>query len=127
METKHTLVNPMDSLDRPWKKGKRKVVIPLAAHLKLVGTARGINKESGRPFPAWVAVYFEAGWETGWRAPRITIVDEAYEYKHAVECAAPFPCSPYYDAKAWNWLTRAGCASRLQDEFGPVVFWNIGA
>lgn len=65
------LVNPMDCLDRPWKKGKRKKQISYTAHVKLVDTSRSVDIETGLIFPAWVPVYFEAGWETGWRAGEI--------------------------------------------------------
>jgi hypothetical protein len=50
------------------------------------------------------------------------IIDEGYSYRDRAECTSPFPCNPYYDLKAWNWL----CA-HIHDLTPPVVFWNIGS
>jgi 1-aminocyclopropane-1-carboxylate deaminase/D-cysteine desulfhydrase-like pyridoxal-dependent ACC family enzyme len=50
------------------------------------------------------------------------LVDEGYDYRSSVEGYAPFPCNPFYDLKAWEWLRRA--IHRLEQ---PVCFWNIGA
>ena len=59
-------------------------------------------------------------------APGVLLVDEGYGYADAApkDAAAPFPCNPYYDLKAWAWLTRPGTLDGLPP--GPVVFWNIG-
>lgn len=64
-------------------------------------------------------VYKAAGWAG---KADICIVDEGYEYKDRVEFDCPFPCNPYYDLKAWKWLSTH--AHNLQE---PVVFWNVGA
>lgn len=54
---------------------------------------------------------------------QLATVDEGYAYKDAVVgVTVPFPCNPYYDRKAWKWLTAN--VEKLSD---PVVFWNIGA
>lgn len=51
------------------------------------------------------------------------IVDEGFTYRDSVQAPAPpFPCSPFYDRKAWRWLLR----EREQDRLGDVVFWNVG-
>lgn len=70
---KHLLqvANPFDVVDRTWKKGRRLEKITWEQHLRLIEAARGIDPETERPFPAWVAAYFEAGWETGWRAGEV--------------------------------------------------------
>jgi hypothetical protein len=61
-------------------------------------------------------------WRHNWR-----LVDEGYSYADAAkDVSVPFPCNPYYDAKAWKWLTRPGILDELAVR-GPVVFWNIGA
>jgi hypothetical protein len=52
---------------------------------------------------------------------KLKIVDEGYEYKDFVTVDVPFPCNPYYDRKAWKWLTEN--IDKLTD---PIVFWNIG-
>jgi hypothetical protein len=33
----------------------------------------------------------------------------------------PFPCNPYYDLKAWEWLMKN--KGQLEE---PILFWNIG-
>lgn len=54
----------------------------------------------------------------------IWMVDEGYQYKDSVPNAnIPFPCNPYYDAKAWRWLERNIHTIMRQ----PIIFWNIGA
>lgn len=52
----------------------------------------------------------------------VTLIDEDYEYKDEVRIRTPFPCNPFYDAKAWNWLLTAA----LDMPRKPIVFWNIG-
>lgn len=52
-----------------------------------------------------------------------TLVDENYEYREPARgIAAPFPCNPYYDLKAWKWLTE-----HVRELTRPIIFWNIGA
>lgn len=55
--------------------------------------------------------------------PRLLqFIDEGYGYAASVKVDVPFPCSPWYDAKAWKWLY--GVVENLRK---PIVFWNIGA
>ncbi len=62
---------------------------------------------------AMTGIYFE----------NLTIVDEGYEYKDdAPNDYIPFPCNPFYDAKAFGWVCRH--IHQLQE---PIIFWNIGA
>lgn len=54
--------------------------------------------------------------------PKITLVDEGYQYKDCVDNSGiPVPCNGFYDAKAWHWLERN--AATLEP---PVILWNIG-
>lgn len=55
----------------------------------------------------------------------IHFVDENYEYKDMVDHPCPFPCNPYYDRKAWKWLSENINKTLLGNV--PVVFWNIGS
>lgn len=55
----------------------------------------------------------------GLKQSHVHIVDEGFSYKDMVEGFVPFPCNPYYDLKAWNWLQK--------QDFKNVLFWNIGA
>lgn len=54
---------------------------------------------------------------------RVQLVDCDYGYTQKENIRVPFPCNPYYDAKAWAWLTQN--VSSLPP--GDIVFWNIGA
>ena len=50
------------------------------------------------------------------------IIDEGYSYRDAItDMEPPFPCSQYYDLKAWKWLS--GNVRKLRK---PIVFWNVG-
>lgn len=57
----------------------------------------------------------------------IQLVDEGYEYKHKARegDTPPFPCSTYYDLKAFRWWMSEG-----RDRFDPTMrralLWNIG-
>lgn len=52
----------------------------------------------------------------------IALVDEGFQYRDRVDdLDVPFPCDPYYDRKAWRWLSTTELA--LPD---PVLFWNVG-
>jgi hypothetical protein len=51
---------------------------------------------------------------------RPVVVDEGYAYGDRVDVACPFPCDPYYDLKAWKWLTA-------REPREGILFWNIGS
>lgn len=57
---------------------------------------------------------------------RIKFIDEGYGYADAARgVTAPFPCNPFYDLKAWKWLSDP---LNLEPLVGrPIVFWNIGS
>jgi len=55
---------------------------------------------------------------------KVEVVDEGYGYADKVEGQCPFPCNPWYDLKAWNWLVE-----RSDEELAamsPIRFWNVG-
>lgn len=49
------------------------------------------------------------------------IMPDGVGYYSQENIDTPFPCSIYYDKKAWRWLTEN--LDILQD---PIIFWNIG-
>lgn len=49
------------------------------------------------------------------------ILPEGVDYYSQETIETPFPCSIYYDKKAWRWMINN--LSELQD---PIIFWNIG-
>lgn len=51
-----------------------------------------------------------------------TLFDPKWEYTQPCEIPEPFPCHPYYDLKAWDWLER-----NIKILERPVLFWNVGA
>lgn len=54
----------------------------------------------------------------------VLYIDEGYQYKDAVNYPCPFPCNPYYDRKAWQWINEV-LIPRKQNK--QILFWNIGA
>lgn len=52
----------------------------------------------------------------------IILVETDYEYTDKEEIKTPFPCNPYYDAKAYRWAVE-----RMDGISNPVLFWNTGA
>ncbi len=52
---------------------------------------------------------------------QFTIVDPGWEYTDKSTAPCPFPCHPYYDRKAWQWLTE-----NISNVPHPILFWNIG-
>jgi excisionase family DNA binding protein len=49
------------------------------------------------------------------------LIDNGWEYTQRSYAPCPFPCHPYYDRKAWEWLIK-----NQQHISYPVLFWNIG-
>jgi hypothetical protein len=58
--------------------------------------------------------------------PIIHLVDEKYNYKDKARGSGepPFPCSPYYDLKAYRWWVREGRQRFSRTD--SVLLWNIG-
>lgn len=52
----------------------------------------------------------------------LILIEPEYEYYTALDTSGcPFPTSPYYDMKAWDWLLR-----NYKQLRPPILFWNIG-
>ncbi len=47
--------------------------------------------------------------------------DPGWEYTERSTQTCPFPCNPYYDLKAWQWLVE-----NIKKLESPILFWNIG-
>lgn len=63
---------------------------------------------------------------SGFQGPkgRLELIDPGWEYAEPSKATVPFPCHPWYDAKAWEWLME----NRRQCELEPpILFWNIGS
>lgn len=53
----------------------------------------------------------------------LQLIQSDHEYYDALDTSScPFPTSPYYDMKAWEWLTK-----HIDEIEKPIMFWNIGA
>lgn len=52
---------------------------------------------------------------------KLEIVDPGYQYTDSIYMEYPFPCNPFYDGKAWEWLNI-----NLGNLREPILFWNIG-
>ena len=49
------------------------------------------------------------------------LINPGWGYTENSKAVCPFPCNPFYDKKAWEWL--------INNEFklkSPILFWNIG-
>lgn len=54
--------------------------------------------------------------------PNVILIPPRYDYYTALDTSkCPFPTSPWYDMKAWEWLVEN--LNKLEQ---PVIFWNIG-
>jgi len=52
----------------------------------------------------------------------LKLIPPEYDYYTALNTSScPFPTSPYYDMKAWEWMVK-----HLDLIEQPVMFWNIG-
>lgn len=52
----------------------------------------------------------------------LRLIQTGYDYYQGINTErCPFPTSPYYDMKAWNWLL-----THINDFKEPILFWNIG-
>lgn len=56
------------------------------------------------------------------RKTNFRLVDPGWKYTERCNIPVPFPCHPYYDAKAYMWMIQ-----NLYTLPKPVLFWNIGA
>ena len=52
----------------------------------------------------------------------LILKETTYEYTDKEEMEIPFPCNPYYDAKAYKWIKDNEKTIK-----SPVLFWNTGA
>ena len=56
------------------------------------------------------------------RIDNLQLISPKYGYYDALDTSScPFPTSPYYDMKAWEWLVE-----NIEWLEEPVLFWNIG-
>jgi len=55
------------------------------------------------------------------RSISLELQDPGWEYTDSSTISCPFPCHPYYDLKAWQWLVE-----NINNIAKPVLFWNIG-
>lgn len=52
---------------------------------------------------------------------KLVLVNPGWEYTQKSSVLCPFPCHPYYDLKAWEWLKK-----NEMNLNKPILFWNIG-
>ena len=77
---------------------------------KVSGKMKNINVKSGLSSNG----FFKA-------RSKFILYDPGWEYTERSHIIPPFPCNPYYDAKAWEWLIQ-----NIHMIKAPVMFWNIG-
>lgn len=54
---------------------------------------------------------------------KFSFVDKKWEYTEPSTVDCPFPCHPYYDLKAYQWMVERSEMFRDKN----VLFWNIGS
>lgn len=52
---------------------------------------------------------------------QLHLIDPGWGYTDKSKIKSPFPCNPYYDKKAWEWLVQ-----NITELKKPILFWNIG-
>lgn len=57
----------------------------------------------------------------GFTGQDFRLVDPGWWYSQRSEQPCPFPCHPWYDLKAWQWLVE-----NIEKLKPPILFWNIG-
>lgn len=90
------------------KKGK--VIGILCRNGSILKKSINIHKKAGIPY--------EGGFLQN---SRLKLIDPGWEYTQKCEIKQPFPCHPYYDLKAWDWLVK-----NIDNLSGKILFWNIG-
>lgn len=53
---------------------------------------------------------------------KFIMIDPGWKYTQKSNINCPFPCHPYYDLKAWQWLME-----NKKNLNPPILFWNIGS
>jgi len=89
------------------------------------GTIIGVMGRSGRKKRKWNTIQEKS--KRSLKQPgRIfgvpfRLEDPGWEYTEKSLCKCFFPCHPYYDRKAWQWLVE-----HIEELPQPILFWNIG-
>lgn len=83
----------------------------------------GIMGRSGNAELKKKQIMAKAGvWDIGLLANRKLILhDPGWEYTEPSSAKCPFPCHPFYDLKAVEWMI-----DNINELKQPILFWNIG-
>jgi len=82
----------------------------------------GIMSRTGSVPDKTLTILKKAQVTQGGMFPQILYVrDMGYEYTERSKVDCPFPCHPWYDLKAWEWLL-----AHYNEIPKPILFWNIG-
>jgi 1-aminocyclopropane-1-carboxylate deaminase/D-cysteine desulfhydrase-like pyridoxal-dependent ACC family enzyme len=114
------------------------VIVPVSSATIAAGVIKGFIRANRKPnvvlhmgysrshegLRSYVEQRIETSLMSG-NNPSVELIDEGYSYKQQArgEGAPPFPCSPYYDLKAFRWWMREG---REKFNGNKVLLWNIG-
>lgn len=121
------------------KKHYGTIVVCVGSGVQFSGIIRGLYRENLSPdvYGIFVAPKSEkimlqkvlklanlsySSWFGDALTAKVHFIDERLEYLVPSKTPAPFPCNPYYDRKAWQWLTE-----HYTELKPPILFWNIGA
>ena len=93
---------------RGWKEGEGKIIGVLGRSGSIWSKTRYIQTRAGQDV-------------NGLLGPPFKMIDQGWKYTEKSRYKSPFPCHPYYDMKAWEWLSE-----NINNLEPPVLFWNIG-
>jgi len=93
---------------RGWRKGEGKIIGVMGRSGNVRAKTKSIRRRAQRLLNGLLGVPFQ-------------LEDPGWEYTEKSRFRTPFPCHPYYDKKAWEWLEK-----HIEEVPQPVLFWNIG-
>lgn len=93
---------------RGWKKGEGVIIGIMGRDANPIRKLKNIMRRSRRLVNGLMGVPLQ-------------IHNPGWEYVEMSKRISPFPCHPYYDMKAWEWLEN-----HVEELEPPILFWNIG-
>jgi len=93
---------------RGWQSGEGLVIGVLGRSSNLTSKLNTIGRRAQRSINGMLGVPLQ-------------LKDPGWEYTDRSKFGSPFPCHPYYDMKAWEWMYN-----HIEKLTPPILFWNIG-
>lgn len=110
------------------------IIIPASSGTIAAGVIRGVTTRGAKRWPEFIVhlgysrsheevLKYLLRYNSSDPSPSIVIIDEGYAYKDVARegPTPPWPCSRWYDLKAFRWYMR----NRRRID-GKVLLWNVG-